>query len=98
MDIARIIGTIVATRKDPLLEGSQLTILQPLNEDGEPSGKALVATDFGPRHARGERIFFVRSGDAMMTGPTDELIPVDAAVVGIVDEITVDPRFRPKKP
>ncbi len=98
MDIARVIGTVVATQKDPLLEGAELAIIQPLNEDYEPSGKPLVATDFGPRHGRGEVVFFVRSGDAMMAGPTEELIPVDAAVVGIVDEIMVDSRFRPKKP
>lgn len=96
MDIARVIGTIVATQKDPLLEGQKLAIIQPLNERYEPVGKPLVATDLAAKHGRGEIVFFVRSGDAMMTGPTEELIPVDAALVGIVDEVMVDPRFAAK--
>lgn len=93
MDIARVIGAIVATQKDPLIEGQKLAIIQPLNENYEPAGKPLVATDLGAKHGRGEIVFFVRSGDAMCTGPTDELIPVDAALVGIVDEIMVDRRY-----
>ncbi len=98
MDIARVIGTIVATQKDPLLEGQKLAIIQPLNERYEPVGQPLVATDLGARRGQDEIVFFVRSGDAMPTGPTAELIPVDAALVGIVDEIQVDARFSPKPP
>ena len=98
MDIARVVGVIVADRKDPLLEGQKLALLQPLNEQYEPDGSPLAATDLGARHGLGELVFFVRSGDAMCTGPTPDLIPVDAAIVGIVDEIMVDPRTtNPKK-
>jgi microcompartment protein CcmK/EutM len=94
MDLARVIGTIVSTQKDPLLEGQKLAIVQPLDENLDPAGKPLIATDLGARHGRGEIVFLVKSGDAMMTGPTEELIPVDLAVVGIVDEIHVDARLR----
>ncbi len=92
-----MIGTIVATQKDPLLEGQKLAVIQPLDENGAASGKPLIASDTGARHGEGEIIFFVRSGDAMVTGPTKELIPVDAAIVGIVDEMRVDRRFTPPR-
>jgi ethanolamine utilization protein EutN len=94
VDLARIIGTVVAVEKDPLLEGQKLAIVQPLNEALEPLGAPLVATDLAARHGSGELVFLVRSGDAMPTGFTAELIPTDAAVVGIVDEIKIE-RPRP---
>lgn len=93
MDLARVIGTVVATEKDPLLVGQKLSILQPLDERLAPVGAPLVATDFGARRGTGEVVFFVRSGDAMPTGPDGTLIPVDAAVVGIVDEVSLDERY-----
>lgn len=90
MDLARIIGTVVAVQKDPLLDGQKLAIVQPLDETLQPQGSPLVATDIAARHGTGELVFLVRSGDAMPTGFTKELIPTDAAVVGIVDEIKIE--------
>ena len=95
MDIARVIGSIVATQKDPLLQGQKFAILQPLNERHEPDGAPLIATDLGAKHGRDEVVFYVRSGDAAFTGPTEAPVPVDAALVGIVDKLHVDPRFFP---
>jgi ethanolamine utilization protein EutN len=89
MDIARVIGTIVATRKVESLEGSTLLVLQPLDERMKNSGMTLVATDSTGRRGVGEIVYFVTSGDAVFTGPGEEDIPVDAAIVGIVDSVHV---------
>ena len=91
MDIARIIGTVVATRKVPSLEGSTLCVIQPLNERLEDAGAALVATDSTNRRGVGEIVYYVASGDAVFTGLQGEDIPVDAAIIGIVDSVhTID--------
>lgn len=87
MDVAKVIGTVVATQKDPSLEGCTLLVLQPVNEKLVPAGGALVATDSSGRRGVGELVYFVASGDAVFTGPDGLDIPVDAAVVGIVDSI-----------
>ncbi len=87
MDIARVIGTIVATRKDPALEGVTLLLLQTLDQDLKPVGSPLIATDSLGLRGTGEIVFFVSSGDAVHTGPDERPIPVDAAVMGIVDEL-----------
>ncbi len=87
MDIARIMGMIVATRKDPQLAGCALFLIQPLNADLQPEGEPLVATDCENRFGTGEIIYFVASGDAVPTGPGGSRIPVDAAIVGQVDHL-----------
>ena len=89
MDIARVIGTIVSTQKVDSLEGSTLLMLQPLNEHLLDAGTPLVATDSTCRRGVGEIVYFVASGDAVFTGPDGKEIPVDAAIVGIVDSVHV---------
>jgi len=89
MDIARIIGTIVSTRKVSSLESAVLSVIQPLNEKLEPVGEPLIATDATARHGVGEIVYYVASGDAVFTGLRGEDIPVDAAIVGIVDSIDI---------
>lgn len=88
MDMARVIGTVVATEKDPLLHGLKLCIVQPLNDALEDDGKAVVAVDALNRNV-GEIVYIVRSGDAMMAHHGNDLIPVDCAIGGMVDFHTV---------
>jgi microcompartment protein CcmK/EutM len=87
MKIARVVGQVVATKKDPKLEASALLLVQPVDEKLQPQGKPLVASDTGQRHGNGEIVFFVTSGDATFTGLTDERLPVDAAIVGIANQV-----------
>lgn len=93
MDIAKIIGTIVATRKVPSLEGVTLCVIQPLDANLREVGAPLIATDATSRHGVGEIVYYVASGDAVFTGLQGEEIPVDAAIVGIVDSIDVPEQF-----
>jgi microcompartment protein CcmK/EutM len=83
MQLARVIGDVVATRKDANLEGLKLLVLQPLSPDGQAIGRPLVAVDSVGAGA-GEEVFFVRGREASFPFHPVE-VPTDAAVVGIVD-------------
>ena len=83
MFLARVVGTVVATRKDPGLVGTKLLVLQPIKNDGTPSGKTLVAVDSVGAGVT-EQVFYVRGREASVPFLPDE-VPTDAAIVGIVD-------------
>jgi ethanolamine utilization protein EutN len=83
MQLARVIGNVVATRKDANLTGLKLLIVQPLTPSREPSGKPLVAVD-AVGAGVGEDVFFVRGKEASFPFLPAEP-PVDAGIVGIVD-------------
>lgn len=87
MDIGKIIGTLVATRKDPSLVGSRLLVVQPLNTKGKSVDSPLVAVDKQGTAGYGDVIYMVTGGDAAAISPILAM-PVDVAVVGIVDSIT----------
>jgi ethanolamine utilization protein EutN len=83
MQLARVIGAIVATRKDENLNGLKLLVLQPIAADGSASGRTLVAIDSAGAGV-GETVFFVRGKEASFPFyPTE--VPADAGIVGIVD-------------
>jgi len=84
VQVARVIGDVVATRKDPALTGLTLLLLQPINTSKEPAGRTLVAADTAGAGV-GEIVFFVRGREAAFPFYPVEP-PVDAAVVGIVDQ------------
>jgi microcompartment protein CcmK/EutM len=83
MQLARVIGDVVATRKDESLLGAKLLIVQPIAPDGRPAGRPLVAIDAVGAGA-GEHVFFVRGKEASFPFYPDTP-PVDAGIVGIVD-------------
>ena len=83
MQLARVIGDMVATRKDDNLAGITLLVLQPIAADGSDAGRTLVAVD-SMGAGVGETVFFVRGREASFPfHPTE--VPTDAGVVGIVD-------------
>ena len=83
MQVARVLGDVVSTRKDPGLAGLKLLVLQPVDPARQPAGRTLVAADAAGAGV-GEYVFFVRGREAAFPFyPTEA--PVDAAVVGIVD-------------
>ena len=83
MQIARVIGTVVATRKDENLAGITLLIVQPLTPGREPAGRPIVAVD-SVGAGVGEEVFFVRGKEASFPFYPVEA-PVDAGIVGIID-------------
>ena len=88
MQLARIIGTVVATRKDPRLEGKKLLICRPVNPDGDDEDAYVVAVDTVSAGFQ-ERVLVVGGSSARMASGCKDT-PVDAAVVGIVDEVYQD--------
>jgi microcompartment protein CcmK/EutM len=92
MQLARVIGDVVVTRKDPNLIGVTLLVLQPLAPDGSAVGRTLVAVD-SMGAGVGETVFFVRGKEASFPFYPVE-VPADAGVVGIVDSYDVIDEFR----
>lgn len=83
MQLARVIGDVVCTRKDPNLTAVKLLVVQPIAADGSSSGRTLVAID-SVGAGVGETVFFVRGKEAGFPFlPTE--VPADAGIVGIVD-------------
>jgi microcompartment protein CcmK/EutM len=83
VQLARVIGDVVATYKDRNLAGLTLLVVQPITPEGEPAGRALVAVD-AVGAGVGETVFFVRGKEASFPFHPAEP-PVDAGIVGIVD-------------
>ena len=88
MQLARGIGNVVATRKDPGLVGATLLLVQPLSPDREPVGVPLVAID-SVDAGIGEDVFFVRGREAAFPF-LPRFVPTDASVIGICDHWTLN--------
>lgn len=88
MTLARVVGTIVATRKDPRLEGHKLLILKPVTPDGKDEAGYLVAVDTVSAGFRELVITVSGSSARMADGCKDK--PVDCVIVGIVDGVSID--------
>jgi microcompartment protein CcmK/EutM len=84
MQIARVIGDVVSSMKDAALTGHKLLMLQPITADRQPVGRVVVAAD-AVGAGVGEEVFFVRGREASYPFLPAET-PVDACVVGIVDD------------
>jgi ethanolamine utilization protein EutN len=83
MQLARVLGEVVSTMKDPNLTGLKMLVLQPIAASGEAAGRTLVALD-SVGAGVGENVFFVRGREAAFPFYPAEP-PADATVVGIVD-------------
>lgn len=88
MQLARVIGTLVATRKYQGLEGVKFLIVQPLDKHRQPEGQPVVAADGTAQAGPGELVFIIASREAALALP-EKFVPVDHAIVGIVDEVDV---------
>ena len=86
MQLARVIGTVVATVKSPGLDGVKLLVIQPLDRALRPTGGQLVAADAVHMAGPGELVYFVAAREAAQAMP-DPFVPVDHAIVGIVDAV-----------
>ena len=88
MQFARVIGTLVATHKADGLEGIKFLIVQPLDKHRQPVGEPVVAADGTAQAGPGELVFIIGSREAALALPKT-FVPVDHAIVGIVDEVDV---------
>ena len=88
MLVAKVVGTVVATRKDERLESAKLLVSRPIDPSGKTDGAYLVAVDTVDAGV-GETVLIVSGSSARMaTGLKD--CPVDAAIVGVIDSIDME--------
>ena len=86
MQLGRVMGSVVASEKAAGLEGVRFLIVQPLNKMQQPVGGTVVAADAVARAGLGELIYFVASR-AAAEAMQERFVPVDHAIVGIVDQV-----------
>ena len=89
MQICRVIGTVVSTQKNRKFEGAKLMLVQPLNIDDSPRGNALLAVD-GVGAGVDEKVLVVLEGRAAGEALGQKGAPVDAAIIGIIDTVSID--------
>ncbi len=87
MILAKIVGTVVATRKDDRLVSTKLLVARPIDPSGKPEANYLVAVDTVDAGV-GETVLIVSGSSARMAAGLKDC-PVDAAIVGVVDQIDV---------
>ena len=88
MLLGKIVGTVVATRKDPRLVSSKLLVVRPVDPKGKAEGNYLVAIDTVDAGV-GETVLVVSGSSARMAAGLKDC-PVDAAVIGIVDAVDIN--------
>jgi ethanolamine utilization protein EutN len=89
MQIGRVIGTLVATKKHHKMEGAKLLLVQPLTLEDAPKGVAVLAID-SVGAGVGEKVLIVQEGKSAGDALRRKAAPVDAAIIGIVDTVTVE--------
>jgi len=88
MILARIVGTVVATRKDARLEGKKLLVVKPISPQGDDESGYIIAVD--TVDSRFRETVLVVTGSSARNATECKDRPVDAAIVGIVDEVMLD--------
>jgi len=88
MQIGKVVGTVVSTQKHRKFEGAKLLLVQPLNIDDTPRGAALLAVD-GVGAGVDEKVLVVLEGRAAGEALGKKGAPVDAAIVGIIDTVSI---------
>ncbi|TDI54636.1 MAG: ethanolamine utilization protein EutN [Acidobacteria bacterium] len=88
MNLGRVTGTLVASQKEPSLEGLPLLIVRTLSANGEPSGGYVVAVD-SVGAGVGEVVLYASGSSARQTEVTRDK-PCDAVIMAIVDQWDLD--------
>jgi microcompartment protein CcmK/EutM len=89
MILARVVGTVVATRKDERLEGRKLLVCRPVNPAGEPDGSNYIISVDTVGAGFHETVLLVGGSSARMAAGLKDS-PIDSAIVGIVDTVRTD--------
>ena len=92
MLLGRVVGTVVATRKEPTLEGLKLLVVRPCEVDGTPTGAPVVCAD-AVGAGVGEIVLWAAGSSARQTQATTSK-PVDATVMAVVDLVELGGEVR----
>ena len=85
MNLGRVVGTVVASRKDPKLEGTKLLVVEQSDLSGKTKGSRVVAVD-SVGAGVGELVLYASGSSARQTDSTKDR-PVDAVIMAIVDQV-----------
>jgi microcompartment protein CcmK/EutM len=88
MLIGEVVGTVVSTHKHYKIEGRKILLVQPLDLEGEPQGRAVLAVD-SVDAGEGDRVLVVQEGKSASMAAGRSESPLDAAVVGVVDTVSL---------
>lgn len=83
MQVGKVIGKVITTQKDPQLKGVSLRLVQPLDDELNPQGSPVVASD-GIQARRGDLVFYVTGREGTLT-LRNRKVPTDAGIVGLID-------------
>jgi len=86
MMLARVIGNVVSTAKLPIFQGMKILIVQPIDGDGNPKGKAFLAFDT-VQAGVGDTVLIIDEGNSARTVLGDPQAPIRTLVIGIVDDV-----------
>ncbi|MCP4202510.1 MAG: EutN/CcmL family microcompartment protein [bacterium] len=89
MKLGRVVGTVVATTRVAGLDGVRFLVVQPLAKNREALGNAIVAADGVAMAGPGDLVYYVSSREASLALP-NTFVPVDDAIVGIVDAVELN--------
>ncbi len=95
MILAKVVGTVVATRKEASMDGLKFLMVKPVDLDGRETGSGVVAVD-GVGAGVGEMVLYASGSSARQTEATQNR-PCDAVIMAIVDNWEVDGRIKYKK-
>lgn len=90
MTLARVVGTVVSTQKNQKFDGAKLLLVQPLTLEDTPRGAAILAVDSVGAGVH-EKVLVVIEGRAAAEAVGRKGAPVDAAIIGIVDRVDLEP-------
>ena len=90
MILAKVVGQVIATQKETHHEGKKILLLQPLDVHSQPTGDLFVALD-AVGAGVGDRVLAVQEGFSAMTAVGHTEAPIDAAIIGVVDLVELEP-------
>lgn len=89
MNLARVLGTVVATEKLEVFRGKKILVVQPLDEHQQPLGKSFLAVDDTMSAGEGDTVLVLTEGGGVRQILKDPTAPIRALIVGVVDQVDV---------
>lgn len=89
MNLARVLGSVVATEKHASLKGRKILVVQPVDESLAAQGKSFLAVDHSSGAGRGDVVLVLTEGGGVRQVLEDKTAPIRALIVGVVDQVSL---------
>lgn len=90
MNLARVLGTVVASEKHPAFKGLKILVVQPLDEHQQPLGKTFLAVDHASSAGKGDVVLVMNEGSGARQVLGDKQAPIRSVIVGVVDQVSLE--------